>query len=289
MIKIFTIGGSGLVGSRIRELLAFSYIFDDLSLTTGVDITKPETLEVIKQDREHAIVLHLAAKADVDSCEKDKVRGREGQAYKINVEGLKHVIAAARSSNKKIIYISTDFVFGTGEPPVGGYAETDTPRPLNWYGETKYQAEEMVKNSGLSFLILRIAYPYRKEFAEKKDFVRSLLERLKNNQKTAVVTDHLMNPTFIDDIAYALKILIDTNASGIFHVVGSQTLSPYDVALCVAQAFRCDPLLISQTTREDFFKDRAQRPFNLSMNNDKIQKLGAKMKGFEEGVQELLK
>lgn len=286
--KIFGIGISGLVGSRIQELLKDQYSFDNLSLDTGVNITDPTTLDVIRHDTQHPIVLHLAAKADVDGCEKDKDLGEEGAAYQINVKGTENVVNACREGNKKIIYISTDFVFGGDDTPEGGYKEEDKPNPVNWYSETKYLGEEIVKKSGLSFLIMRIAYPYHKEvFPLKKDFVHVMLERLQSNQPIVGVTDHLMSPTYLDDIALALGVLIGKDQTGIFHVVGNEFISPYDAATKIAEVFGLDKSLISKTTRKEFFKDRAPRPFNLSLNSDKIKQLGVHMRGFSEGLQQL--
>ncbi len=283
-MKIFTIGGSGLVGSRTVELLASKYSFDDLSLTSGVDITNPTSLETIKNDLEHEIVILLAAKADVDACEADKDLGEDGNAWRINVGGVKNVVDACRPTNKKLIYISTDFVFGGENTPLGGYTEEDAPGPINWYAETKYKGEEVVSNSGLPYIIARIAYPYRQEFVAKMDFVRAISDRLVNAQVVKAVTDHVMSPTFIDDIAYALDKLIETNQTGIFHVTGSQSLSPYDAATMIAKKLGFGESTISKTTRSEYFAGKAERPFNVSMNNSKIQELGVKMKTFEEGL-----
>src|SRR5205823_835051 len=104
----------------------------------------------------------------------------------------------------------TDFVFDGENTPQGGYTEEDAPHPLNWYGETKYRGEEVVRNSGIPYLIVRIGYPFRKEFEQKKDFVRAMLGRLQNNQPIVGVTDHIMTPTYIDDIGFALDTLIQT-------------------------------------------------------------------------------
>ena len=145
-----------MVGSRIRELLKEKYVIDDLSLDTGVDITNPTSLDIIKNDTEHEVVLHLAAKADVEGCEKDKELGEEGPAFKINVGGTKNVVDACKVSNKKLLYISTDFVFdGTKEPPYK-YKEDDEPNPVNWYAMTKYKGEEVIQQSDVPFAILRI-------------------------------------------------------------------------------------------------------------------------------------
>lgn len=289
MKKIFAIGASGLVGSRIGELLGDKYTFQDLSTETGIDITNPETLKIIADDVHDSFVLHLAAKADVDGCEQDKPLGKEGAAYKVNVLGTQNVVNACKAANKKIIYISTDFVFDGENRPEGGYTEEDTPHPVNWYAQTKYEGEEVVRNSGLPFLIVRLSYPYRAdEFAMKKDFVHAIMGRLKNGQPVAGITDHLFMPTFIDDIAKALDTLITKDATGIFHVVGSEALSPYDSALAIAERFGYDKSLISKTTREEYFKNKALRPFDLTLNNDKIEKLGVTMKTFKEGIELVL-
>jgi len=93
-MKIFIVGGSGLVGSRITELLSEKYSVDNLSTSTGIDITKPETLDIIKNETEHGVVIHLAANADVDGCEADKAMGENGDAWKINVDGVQNVVNA---------------------------------------------------------------------------------------------------------------------------------------------------------------------------------------------------
>lgn len=287
-MKIFTVGGSGMVGSRFSELLHDKHTFDDLSLTTGVDITNPATLDVIKNDTEHQALIHLAAKADVDGCEKDKELGEAGAAYKINVDGTRNVVDACKATNKKIIYISTDFVFDGKKPAGETYSETDQPNPLNWYAKTKFEGEEVVRNSGLPYLIVRIAFPYRKDFEMKKDFVRAIAGRLRNNLPIAAITDQYITPTFIDDIAYAIDALLEQNATGIYHVVGSQSLTPYDAAMIIADAFGVDKSLVGKTTGDEYFKGKAERPFNLALNNGKIEQLGVKMRTFEEGIKELL-
>lgn len=286
-MKIFTVGGSGLVGSRIIELLQGKHSFTDLSLTNGVDITNPSSLEVIRTDKEHDIVILLAAKADVDGCELDKPLGEEGDAYKINVIGAKNVAEAAKAGGKKLIYISTDFVFDGEKAPPYSYTEEDIPNPINWYAMTKYKGEEMVKASGVPYIIARIAYPYRASFDLKKDFVRAIAGRLENNQPVKAITDHIMSPTLIDDIAYALDVLIREDATGIYHVCGDQQISPYDATMLIADTFGFDKSLVGKTTRSEYFNGKATRPFNVSLNNAKIKKLGVTMHGFAEGLKEV--
>ncbi len=303
-MRVIGTGLSGLVGSRIVELLGETYEFENYSLQTGVDILNKNALFEKVKNSNTSLILHLAAKTDVDACEKDKEQDivffkndptKEivtsqmlYSAWAINVVGTKHIVQACEAFGKRLMYISTDFVFDGSNPPADGYREESITNPVNWYGNTKYEGETIVKNSHIPWTIVRIAYPYR-AFFERKDFARSIIKLLQNNKKIPMVTDHIFCPTFIDDIAYALDTLIGANAGGIFHVVGNQALSPYEAALIIADKFSFNTSLINQITREEFFKNRAPRPFRLLMRNDKIQQLGIIMRSFTEGIEELKK
>ncbi|MBI3069854.1 MAG: SDR family oxidoreductase [Candidatus Levybacteria bacterium] len=283
-MKILGTGLSGLVGSRIIELLKERHEFD----SSEVDITDRDKITEKIKTSNASIVLHLAAKTDVDGCEIDKDSKEQGEAWRVNVLGTKNVALACSISNKKLIYISTDFVFDGENSLADGYKEEDRPNPINWYGQTKYGGEKIVQNSNLPWLIVRIAYPYRANFA-KGDFARGIIAKLKRAEKISAITDHIMTPTFIDDIAYALDIIIQRNVTGIFHLVGSQFISPFEAAVLISNIFNFDKNLIQKTTRGKYFKDRAQRPFRLALKNDKIQQLDIKMRTFEEGLDEIKK
>jgi len=301
-MKILVTGLSGLVGSRFTELLKDSYEFEGVSRKSGVDITDKASINQKILSSDAQIVLHLAGKTDVDGCEKDKeIDGKflaqkdfdqqewinKKTAWVVNVLGTKHIVEACKKINKKIIFISTDFVFDGNKSQNEGYIEEDIPNPINWYGNTKYEAEKLIQNSDLDWTIVRLAYPYRANFVKKDDFLRVILQRFKNNQSLNMVTDHIMTPTYIDDFVYAIDSLIKTNSSGIFHTVGDQFISPYECAIFVADKFNFDKGLITQTTRKQYFKNKAQRPFFLGLKNDKIKEMGIKMKSFENGLEEI--
>ncbi|MDO8460993.1 MAG: SDR family oxidoreductase [bacterium] len=285
-MKILGTGLSGLVGSRVVELLKPQYEFENIGHETGIDIADREGVIQAINDSDAPILLHFAAKTDVDGCEKDKVLKKDGEAWKINVLGTENVIEGCRQGKKKIIHISTDFVFDGEKKPQEAYEETDTPNPINWYGQTKYEAEKLVQSSDLDWAVVRIVYPYR-AFFKRMDFVRSIIYKFQNKENICAITDHVMTPTFVDDIAFALNQFIDKNAEGIYHVVGSQYITPYDAAKLIAQEFGLDNRLIKKITRKEYFLRKALRPFNLALKNDKIQRLGVKMRTFEEGLKEV--
>jgi len=203
-VKILVTGLTGLVGSRVAELLSTRHEFNNISRSTGVDIENKKSVLSVISASDAQVVLHLAAKTNVDGCETDKSLGQNGEAWKINVEGTRNIAGACSQTNKKLIYISTDFVFdGTKET----YSEEDIPNPVNWYAKTKYEGEKIVQDLKTPWIIARIAYPYRANFV-RPDFFRAILNRLKNNEPVSAVMDHVFTPTFIDDIAFALDILI---------------------------------------------------------------------------------
>lgn len=284
-MKILGTGLTGLVGSRIAELLP-QYQFENISRATGVDITNKQQVTTAISASNSPIVLHLAAKTDVDLCELDKPEGVEGEAWKVNVMGTQHIAEACQLSGKKLIFVSTDFVFDGEHTPEDGYTEESVPNPINWYGQTKYEAEKVVELIGLPWLIMRIAYPYRAVFA-KKDFVRVLYNRLKEGKQLTMITDHIMTPTFIDDIASALNNLIQTQQTGVYHVTGSQFITPYEIALRLCKEFHLDSSLVEKTTRAQYFKDRAKRGFCLRMKNARIVNLGVAMRTFDQGIEEI--
>lgn len=281
--SVLLIGASGLIGSRLVELFKGKYLTESQGITTGVDITDPETLSPIS-DSKSQTVIHLAAKTDVDGCESDKLLGEDGESWRINVDGARNVAKICRETGKKMIYFSTDFVFNGEKKPGESYSEEDRPDPLSWYAKTKYEGELAVQSEADNHIILRTAYPYRADFPEKKDFVRAIRSALEEGREVRGITDHIMCPTFIDDMAHAISALIDQDKTGTFHMSGSTPLTPYDAAREIAREFSLEGDLIQKTTREEFFKGRAVRPFNINMKNDKIRKLGVTMNTFSDGL-----
>ena len=287
MKQIIGTGLSGLVGSRIVELLGSEYSFEDVSRKTGTDITDKDAVLSRIQASSSPVVLHFAAYTDVETAEKEKDLGEESSAWKINVEGTKNIVEACKATKKKLIALSTDMVFPGEKELPGKYIEDDRRGPTNWYATTKYEAEKVIQDSDIAWSILRIAYPYRAHFT-KNDSVRIFLSKLRNHEPIRAVTDHYFTPTFIDDLAPIIDLFIREDHFGIFHAPGAKAFSPFEIATMVAKSFDLDESLISEVTRAEFFQGRAERPFNLSLSSAKIESLGVKLHSLSEAI-EILK
>lgn len=275
MKTIALTGASGLIGSRIIELLGENFSFLPLRQEDGLDITDSAGLKSKVQSLKFDFLLHLAAYTNVDGAEKDREF-----CHRINVLGTRNLLDVCSAKNAKMIFISTDFVFdGTKNEPLD---ETTKPNPLGYYAQTKYEAEQLVKGQAM---IARLTTPYRKEFNGKKDVVRTLKSVLEEGKQLHMITDNLVVPTFIDDIALALGHLIENYSPEIFHLVGSQAVSSYQMALMIADRWHLDKSLISFTTYAEYAKDKAARPQWSHIISTKD--VGVRMKSFEEGLHHL--
>jgi len=290
MQKIIGTGLSGLVGSRIVELLKDRFEFVDFSLDTGVNLLDQQSLaDAFEKNKDAVAVLHMAAFTDTNAAWEQK-GDKTGICYQLNVEGTKSILDLAKKYNQYLLYISTDFVFdGTKSTP---YLEIDTPNPIEWYGETKYLGEKVITDSGYAnYNISRITYPYRAKFEKKDDIVRKVLAKLKNNEPVKMFSDQICTYTFIDDITNALGYFFENKIVGIYHLVGSSSHSPYEMCLEIAKAFNLNKDLVSASSLEEYLKSQPEgsRPWQKTLitSNQKAIDLGLKFKTLPEGLEEI--
>jgi len=284
-MKLLGTGLSGLVGSRIVEVLSPRHTFTNMSLENGVDITdRDDVISRVTGEPDVSWVLHFAAYTNVQQAETDRHLGTKSDAWKVNVEATQSIIDACIASGKKLVYVDTDYAFdGTKQV----YKEDDASHPQGWYAETKSEGAKRVVALGKMGLVIRISNPYRANPVGKTDFVHKMLLRLQTGQDVVAPYDQLFVPTYIDDIAIALEKLITIAASGIYHVVGSQAISPFDAAKVVAKAYGYDARLVKSTTFREYFAGRAPIPQYAVLSNEKLRSIGISMRGFLEGIQEV--
>ena len=287
--KVIGTGLSGLVGSRIVELLGDKYKFVDFSLDSGVNILDKESLTAAFAKNSDAVaILHMAAFTDTNSAWEQR-GDKSGICYQLNVEGTRNILELTKKNNQYFIYISTDFVFdGAKTTP---YTEDDIPNPIEWYGETKYLGEKVVTDSGYQSAIIRITYPYRSNFANKPDIIHKVLTKLQNGEVVKMFSDQICTYTFIDDIAYGIDKFFENKYTGTYHLVGSSSHSPYEMSKLVAQTFGFDQDLVQPSSLEEFIKSQPEgsRPWQKTLitSNQKVKDLGIQMKTLEEGLVEI--
>ncbi|MBI4037247.1 dTDP-4-dehydrorhamnose reductase [Candidatus Daviesbacteria bacterium] len=276
MEKIIVFGGSGLVGSRFVQLNQKKF---DISapIHSEVDLLDPKSLADFIEKSQAKAVVNFAAFTNVDGAEKEK-DDKNGLAFKLNAMAPKNLAAICLSLNLHLVHLSTDYVFD-GQKENAPYTEEDEMDPINWYGLTKMLGEEEILQSGCFHTIARIEMPYRANFAGRSDFARFFLEKLQTGQKISAVNDQKITPTFVDDVAKALTVMIKKPTQGIFHVVSTNPTSPYQFALTLAQQFGLNKELVEAVKFADFNQGRpACRPQNSWLDTKKF------INTFGEGV-----
>ncbi len=233
MKSLVTTGGNGLVGSRITELLADEFSFNNLDLRSDppVDITDETAVARALSQSSAEWVIHLAAITDVTKAHEEN-GNTNGLTYRVNVLGTQAVANACKSTGKKLLHISTAYVFnGAKKEP---YTEEDAPSPIEWYGETKAKAEAVVLSTDLHSVVLRIDNPFRKTPFEKLDIVQRIAQKLAAGTLPPQFSDSHFGPTYIEDTARIIRWILSANAKGVYHATNDESWTPFEFAKLVA-------------------------------------------------------
>lgn len=267
-MQILGTGLSGLVGSRIVDQLS-DCVFSNLDLTTGVDITNEQQVMDAVQKSPAEVILHLAAFTDPNAAW-DQKGDKNGVCYKVNVTGTENLVKTAQSFGKHFIHVSTAFVFDGTKEDI--YVETDDVHPIEWYGETKALAEEVVQQKCDHWTIFRIDQPFRSDkFEKKSDTTHRIITGIQTKKLYPQFVDHWFSPTIIEDFALAVNWAAENKSQGIFHATSNVKVSDFEYATMVNDALHLDGE-IQQGFLENYLKT-LNRPYqrNTAMNSSKLQ------------------
>jgi dTDP-4-dehydrorhamnose reductase len=292
-MKILVTGANGLLGQHLVQLLLHATDWQVIGTGKGpcrlpavqnnrftyrqLDITDGIAAFNFYLETRPAIIIHAAAKTQVDDCEQNPVA-----CWNVNVTATRFLVEAAKKFRPFFIFVSTDFVF---DGAAGPYNETDAPNPVNYYGSSKVAGEKDVLQSGLDAAIVRTCLVY----GQTHDGSRSnIISWVKNNllqgRHIKVVNDQWRTPTLVQDLAKGILLVAQKRASGIFHISGSEILTPYDMAMATTAYYGLDSTLITQVNAGTFTQP-ALRPPKTGFDITKAQaQLGYQPHSFAEGL-----
>ena len=283
--NLAVIGSTSMVGSQFCEesQKEANLIKGDLP---QVDITSKDLVENFFKNDFDTVIL-FSAFTDVNAAERQR-KNKTEPCWQVNVQGTKNVADACRRFNRKLISISTDFVFDGASGP---YSETDSTGPdmdkVSWYGITKIEAEKALMATVSNYIILRIAYPYSGRDTGKDDLVLRILKLYQQGNLYPMYVDQTITPTYIPDIAPALLLLLKKNFSGIIHLASPQPVSQYEFArVLIEKAKARGPHLLSQKSVDDDLKKEGAtpRPKNSTLKVDKIKSFGFTPTDWHQGI-----
>ncbi|HAU99272.1 MAG: dTDP-4-dehydrorhamnose reductase [Microgenomates group bacterium GW2011_GWF2_45_18] len=260
-------GLSGLVGSRVVDTLGKTHFFQNMDLSVGVDITNATQVRDFLSKTDSDVVIHMAAFTDASKAWEQR-GDTAGACYKVNVVGTQMIAEACDAFGKHLIHVSTAFVFDGKTEDM--YEEEAPLSPIEWYGETKAKAEEVVQKICSSWTIFRIDQPFRQDPFPKLDTLHKLAMSLKAGSATPFF-NHWFAPTVIEDFAYALEWASQTKPKGIFHATVNEKVSDEDLANLINQQHNFHAEIHPSDLLE--YLKKATRPYqqNTALRSDKLR------------------
>lgn len=291
-MKVLITGSNGLLGQHLIPLFVADERYEVIAAGRGgnrlpsqqgytyesVNLRNTVSVQQLLEKHHPDIIIHAAAMTQVDECERNK-----DACWDTNVAATRYLIQAAEKYNAFFLFLSTDFIFDGLEGP---YREDDAPNPLSYYGASKVAAERMIKNSKLPWAIVRTVLVYGTAIdMQRSNIITWVKGNLQQGKKIKVVDDQWRTPTLVQDLAEGCKLVADKKATGVFHISGSEMLSPYEMAVQTAQFFKLDPRLIEKVNAKSFVQP-AKRPAKTGFVIDKaVQELGYQPRSFAEGLE----
>jgi dTDP-4-dehydrorhamnose reductase len=293
MKKVFITGANGLLGQKCVGAFAKGWevlgidlheapFFDRESVAyQRTDFTDKRRLLESLEDFCPDVILNAGAFTDVDGCEKEKE-----VAYRANVEAVRNLVEYCSGKDCKLIQLSTDYLFDGKEGP---YPENAKEHPVGYYGQTKFEAEQVTKANLKNYLIGRTNVLYGVANGVRPNFVTWLIETLKEGKSVRIATDQYNNPILADNLAEALRECAEMDLTGILNLGGGEYLSRYGFALKIAEVFELGKNLITPIITKDLGQV-APRPLRGGLDETLAKKLlTTKLLDAREGLEVMQK
>lgn len=217
-MRVMITGAAGLFGFGLTQVFVTKHIVFPVTHAVA-DTTDATAIRDLFVKLEPEIVIHAAAIPDLDICEADPAL-----AFSVNVEGTRNVVEAAREIGAAVAFISSDSVFdGNKTTP---YVETDPANPVNVYGRTKVQGEEIVGTLPAHWII-RVPILFG---PGKVKFVEKGLIKLLKGEEYIVASDQVASAAYTLDAGRSLMEVIEARRYGIFHIANAGQCSRFELA-----------------------------------------------------------
>jgi dTDP-4-dehydrorhamnose reductase len=150
-------------------------------------------------------------------------------------------------------------------------------------------AESIVETSNLSWSIVRTCLVFGNPVAGTRPNIISWVKHsLQEGKRIKVVSDQVRTPTYVEDLAKGILLVLEKRADGVFHISGKDRLTPYDMAIATARLLLLDEQLIEKVDAS-VFSQPARRPLRTGFDISKArQELGFEPLSFDEALKRTL-
>ena len=291
-MKILITGANGLLGQKLITLLHQQEGVEILASSRGssriiglneahyhtLDVASKSAVIDLFNNLQPDVVIHTAAMTQVDDCELN-----QEECKVANIDAVRNVVDGCQAINAHLVHLSTDFIFDGTEGPL---KENALPKPVNFYGETKLEAEKLIIESRISWAIARTVLVYGiVPGLSRSNIILWVKESLDNKKTISVVDDQWRTPTLAEDLAQGCWLIAKNKATGVFNISGKDMLTPYDMAQLVADYFQLNNKFINRANSSTFSQP-AKRPAKTGFIIDKaVKELGYRPHSFKQGIE----
>ena len=261
-MKVLVIGSDGQLGLEFQKISnsydSSSWIFSTIKT---LDLLRLETISFFLNNINPSVIVNCAAYTNVDKAEIESEL-----ADIINYKAVDVISRWSSENNKKLIHISTDYVFDSqSKVPLSENLNTN---PINEYGRSKLKGEQVCLKNDANSVVIRTSWLYS---SFGKNFVKTMIDLMKKNKSVKVVNDQIGSPTYAHDLArLIIEIIINyKNESGLFHYSNDGEISWFDFAGSIKELYNLDCKIIGVSSEE--FKTLAKRPKYSLLNKSKIK------------------
>lgn len=297
--NILLIGSTGNVGSIFVEELKKLNIGNIIApKQEDLDYFNKEHLEKYIREYKPELIYLVGAYTNVDKAETED----EELCRRVNVDGIRSVLINLveiqdeidQEYKPTVIYISTEMV-GKADKPLTESGNVWEPIvSANVYGQTKAEAEKLVKDlhaenpEAYDYRILRICFPIA---GWRKGSIFTLLKNtVGEGKEVSLVSDEVQTLTYIPYTAHNSILAVAYGENGVYHDAmlpkeDGSGYSPYEMGMKFAELMDYDTSLIGKMTHQDMYdKGWWNAPRGLSAEL-KIEK-GPKIEGWKSGTME---
>ena len=214
-------------------------------------------------------LFHIGAHTDLEYCEL-----HEKDAYETNTKSVEYAVSIANDMNIPLLYISTAGIFDGNKD---AYDETDLPNPLGHYARSKYLGEVYVQEHSKAFIICRAGWMMGAGANKDKKFIQKIIQQISDGEKVLhIVNDKLGTPTYTQDFASNVKLLIEKKHRGLFNMVCGGFTGRLEVAYELIKLLGLEESLKVKEVTSEFFAEEyfAERPECERLLNKRLDDLG---------------
>lgn len=220
---------------------------------SDLDIFDRPAVEGILKTTKADVLFNTVAYTKVDQAEDEPA-----EASHLNRQLPLILGKAVAQTGTQLVHYSTDFVFnGKKSSP---YTTEDRPDPRSVYGQTKLQGErELLDLNPPGLIIIRTSWLFG---PGRINFVTRILELAAERPELSVVHDQVGSPTHTPDLAVNSLALVESGATGLFHLANSGQASWCELA---SEAVRCAdlPCRIKPITSAEYPQKAPRPPYSV--------------------------